>query len=61
MEEEKGLVDIENIFLVIKLCFNGDGCGNNSASVLEEDEISFGRNKSRDIFLRLCLNFDYVV
>lgn len=53
MEEEKGLDDKVNIFLLIKLCFNGGGGRSNSDSVLEDDEMSFGRNKNRDIFLRL--------
>lgn len=50
MEEEKALVDNENTFFIIKLCFNG-GCSNRE-SVPDEDVMSFGRNKSRDILLR---------
>lgn len=49
--EEKALVDNKNTFLLIKLCF--DGGGSNRESVLEEDVMSLGRNKSRDILLRL--------
>lgn len=50
MEEEKALVDNKYTFFLIKLSFNGGG--SNSESVLE-DVMSFGRNKSRDILLRL--------
>lgn len=50
MEEEKALVDNKYTFFLIKLSFNGGG--SNRESVLE-DVMSFGRNKSRDILLRL--------
>lgn len=59
MEEEKALVDNKSTFFLIKLCVNGGG--SNRESVLE-DVISFGRNKSRDILLRMTdFVFDYVV